>query len=429
MRSIAIAVALVSTTISSAVVAAPSLSDPNLRVENYLSANLPTAIRFTGQNEGFLIEKGGAVKRFAGGATSTLFNLPVATDNFERGLLGLAVDPNFASNGFVYIYHTAGTSSGTWLENRLTRYTWNGSALTSGTQLGTFGSASDGITGNGPNHNGGPLVFGRDGRLYGVTGDLNRNELEQNRNATTSAFTGGVYRLDGNGAVPADNPFVGAGVPGVERWYAYGVRNSFGIAVDPHPTLGGNIWITENGPNDYDEINLVTRGMNSGWEQVMGPASRNLQDIPGDLVMLPNADYHDPKFSFRDPIGIAALGFLHGSRLGAGYDDALIFGEANSPNLWLLRLNATRDGFVLTGDLSDGVLDPGDTLVPLGTGFGTITDIQIGPDGAVYLAALGDDTIYRIAAIPEPHTWLLSLAGLALVGWAARRRPRVARLT
>src|SRR5690606_27242824 len=117
--------------------------------------------------------------------------------------------------------------------------------------------------------------------------------------------------------------------PDVRRWYAYGVRNSFGITVDPHPTLGGNVWITENGPGSYDEINLVRAGMNSGWEQIMGPDSRDAQNAPDDLVMLPGASYEDPKFSIVNPIGIAALGFLHGSSLGAGYDDALIYGEAN----------------------------------------------------------------------------------------------------
>lgn len=422
MRLVA-AAALIATTITPGALAAPALSDSTLTVTPFLSANDPTGIRFTGPGEGFLIEKGGAVKRFVGNATtSTALNLPVATDGFERGLLGIAIDPSFSSNGSVYLYHSAGTATGAWVDNRLTRYTWNGSTLINPTPLGTFGAATDTIPGNGPNHNGGPLVFGRDGKLYGVTGDLNRNGIEQNQSATTSALTGGVYRLNADGSIPADNPFQSNSNPDVRRWHAYGVRNSFGVTVDPHPTLGGGIWITENGPNAYDEINMVPAGMNSGWEQIMGPDARDPQNAPGDLVMLQGASYQDPKFSIQDPIGIAALGFLHGSALGAGYADALIYGEANSPNLWLLRLNANRDGFVLSGDLADGVLDPGDAFTPFGTGFSVITDIQTGPDGAIYLTALGADTVYRIALIPEPHTWLLSLAGLAVVGWAARRR-------
>ena len=417
MRVVAAAAVLV---LAPGALAAPALSDPSLRVQSYLSADRPTGIRFTGLGEGFVIEQGGAVKRFAGGATTTVLDLEVPS-GAERGLLGIAIDPSFSSNGSVYLYHSTRAPNGDWMDNRLTRYTWNGSTLTNATRLGVFGSATDGIAGSGPTHNGGPLVFGRDGKLYGVTGDLNRDGIEQNRSSTLSARTGGVYRLEPDGAIPADNPFAGNSNPDLRRWYAYGVRNSFGIVIDPHPTLGGNLWITENGPDAYDEINLVRAGMNSGWKQIMGPDSRDPQNAPGDLVMLPGATYQDPKFSIVNPIGIAALGFLYGSSL-PGYEDALIFGEANSPNLWLLRLNANRDGFVLTGDLADGVFDPGDSFAPFGTDFRVITDIQTGPDGAVYLAALGADTIYRIAPIPEPHVWILSLAGLALVGWATRRR-------
>src|SRR5690606_25287208 len=139
-----------------------------------------------------------------------------------------------------------------WIDNRLTRYTWNGSALTSPMRLGIFGSATDGISGAGPNHNGRPLVFGRDGKLYGATGDLNRNGIEQTRSPTLSARTGGIYRLNTDGSVPDVHPFQDNANPDVRRWYAYGVRNSFGNTVDPPPTLGGNVGTTENGPGSYD---------------------------------------------------------------------------------------------------------------------------------------------------------------------------------
>jgi glucose/arabinose dehydrogenase len=406
--------------VAASTLAAELVNQPSLTLSPYLSATNPTGIRFTGPNEGFLIEKGGLVKRFAGGTTSTLLDLDVATDNGERGLLGIAFD---AANNFVFLYHTAGTPGGTWIENRLTRYTWNGTALTTPTPLATFGTAADSQS-NGPNHNGGPLLF-RDGKLFGVTGDLNRSGIEQNASPTTSAFTGGVFRLNSDGSIPADNPFASNSNPDVRRWYAYGVRNSFGIAVDPHPTLGGKLWITENGPGVFDEVNLVPAGMNSGWNRIMGPDRLDPQNAPGDLVMLPgtpNANYQDPKFSIADSDGIAAMGFLYAL---PGYEDVLIYSGVNTPHLWLLRLNPSRDGFVLSGDLADGVLDPGDAATLFGTNFGIVTDIQTGPDGAIYLTSLNGHAVYRIAPIPEPHTWVLSLAGLALVGWAARRRRRM----
>ena len=356
------------------------------------------------------------MRRFSNGALSSALTLPVANDNFERGLLGIAVDPAFATNGHVYLYHSAGTAAGAWIDNRLTRYTWNGTALTSPLPMGTFGTGSDGQA-IGGNHNGGVLTFGPDGKLYGVTGDLNRNRLEQNnKSATLSASTGGVFRLNTDGTIPADNPFTGD----FARWYAYGVRNSFGLAFDP---ATGTLWNTENGETAFDEVNRVVRGMNSGWRAIQGPDSRNVLNAPVDLNMLPGALYQDPQFSFASAIGITSIQFLHGSILGSGYDDAVLIGENNSPRLWLLRLNAARDGFVLTASgLADGVFRGGDSFAPFGTDFSVTTDIQIGPDGAVYVVSLGAGQVYRVALVPEPATWALTLCGLFVIGVALRRR-------
>ena len=242
--------------------------------------------------------------------------------------------------------------------------------------------------------------------------------VEQNNKLTTaSAFTGGVFRLNTDGTVPADNPFSGD----LSRWYAYGVRNSFGLAFD---RVTGRLWNTENGTTAFDEVNQVVRGMNSGWNAIQGPDSRNALNAPADLNMLPGALYQDPKFSFAQAIGITSIQFLGGSAWGPQFDDAVLIGEANNPRLWLLRLNAARDGFVLTGNLADGVFDSGDSLTPFGTGFGVTTDIQIGPDGAIYVTSLASGQVFRIAPIPEPATWLLTLVGLALVGGVAQRRAR-----
>jgi glucose/arabinose dehydrogenase len=161
--------------------------------------------------------------------------------------------------------------------------------------------------------------------------------------------------------------------------------------------------------------------MNSGWTPIMGPDSRDSNSTT-DLVMLPGAVYADPEFSFAQPIGITALHFLHGSALGAGYDDAALVGEVNGGRLWLLRLNAARDGFVLTGSLADGVLDAGDAFAPFGTNFGIVTDMTRGPDGALYVTSYGQDTIFRVAPVPEPGMWALMLLGLAVTAIGFRHR-------
>lgn len=417
--------------LASAFVAVPAtaqtVSDPNLVVTPYLTGlSEPTGMVFSGAGEGFVIEKAtGQVKRFDGGVLSAapVLDLAVNADS-ERGLLGIALDPDFAINGYTYLYYSSNdqpgaVDGGTWVDNRVVRYQWDGSALVGAGLSRTFGAASDGQA-TGPNHDGGPLVFGPDGKLYGATGDLNRSALEQNSSTTVSSNVGGIYRLNTDLTPGTGNPFGGAQAP----FYAYGVRNSFGLAFDP---VTENLWDTENGPGSFDEINLVARGFNSGWTQIMGPDSEDPQDVD-DLVALPGSAYSDPEFSFLRPIGITALQFLHGSSWGSSYDDAVIVGDNNTGRLFLLRLNATRTGFVLGGDLADLVADNATerNSLSFGTDFNVVTGLQQGADGALYVVALGDGTVYRIAPVPEPTTWTTLAMGLGLLGFIQLRRRRSA---
>jgi glucose/arabinose dehydrogenase len=406
---------------------AQSVVDSQLTLTPYVTGlQVPTQIRFLGADDLLITEKNiGRVVRSQNGVLSTVLDLNVA-NNSERGLLGLTLDPHFAANNRVYGYYSvsSGGDGGTWVENRLSQFTWNGNTLGNEVPLQTFGRATD-LLANGPNHDAGPIVFGPDGKLYGTTGDLNRRRAEQNilSEATVSALVGGIYRLNADGSVPDDNPFVAAANPDFHRWYAYGVRNSYGIAFDP---LTGKLWNTENGPDLYDEINLAAPGFNSGWTQIMGPDARDPQG-EGDLVQLPGSAYSDPEFSFRTPIAITGLAFLANSALDAAYRDALLVGDANNGNLYLFRLNAARDGFVLGGALGDLVADDlaERNALRFGEGFGGISDIQIGPDGDVYVASLGRGTVYRLSAptpVPEPATPLLWAAcGLALLLSRGRR--------
>lgn len=408
------------------------VSDPNLHIDTYLDGlSQPTGMRFFGANEGFVIEKAtGQVRYFnAGAISSTPLNLNVQNDN-ERGLLGIALDPAFTTTSpYVYLYYSATSASGdsgtsaNWSGNQVVKYQWNGSTLTSTGITRTLGSPA-GFANNGPNHNGGPLVFGSDGNLYGVTGDLNRGGVEQNNNSASavSANVGGVYRLNTNLNAAGGNPFTGS----FAQWYSYGVRNSFGLAVDP---VTGNVWDTENGPESYDEINLIQQGMNGGWNKIQGPDSRDGQNAPQDLNMLPGAFYSDPEFSFRSVVAPTSIQFLYGSAWGPSYDDAVVVGDNNTGRLYLLRLNANRTGFVLDGDLADLVADNGAeaALLEFGHNFGTTTDLQIGPDGALYVTSLTDGKVYRIAPlpVPEPQTWAMFGVGLVLVsvlGWRRGKR-------
>lgn len=407
-----------------------TLSDPNLTITTHGSNfSAPTQLRFLGDdpNDYFVTEKNtGIVKAVINGVASTALDLNVANDS-ERGLLGIALHPGFSTNKQVYLYYSArpgGDGPNNWTDNRLERFLWNGTTLTADGSFPTvtFGSTAD-LLANGPNHDAGPILFGPgpNAKLYGTTGDLNRDAAEQNNTSasTTSAKVGGIYRLNDDGTAAADNPFFANANPDFRRWYAYGVRNTYGAAFDP---ATGNLWDTENGLNSYDEINLVASGFNSGWDSIMGPDARNGANAPADLVNLPGSTYSDPEFSFLTPVAVTGIEFLIGSALGSAYDNAVVVGAANTGELYLLRLNGARTGFVLSGDLTDLVADSTAerNAVLFGQNFGNafqgVVDLQVGPDGGLYVVSLGRGVIYRIAAVPEPASLImLTIAAIALL--------------
>jgi glucose/arabinose dehydrogenase len=405
-------------------VQAQSLVDSNLTYDTVVSSGLsfPIAIAFldpSDPNRFFVIEKNsGRVKLVQNGAVvSTVLDLPVNYAS-ERGLLGIALHPDFATNGYVYLYYTRSStssdssSSTAWLDNRVERYRWNGSALVEPTLIVAF--PRDATQNNGPNHNGGVILFGPDGKLYGVTGDLNRGfldnpRIEQNTSATAVAGVGGVFRLNPDGSIPSDNPFISHPDPRIQRLWAYGIRNSFGIVFD---SLTARLWLTENGPEVYDEINLVGRGFNSGWLKIMGPDSRNAvyQENgnraynASDLVYLPNAYYADPIFSWLQPIGVTSIVFVRSARFDAGVRDEAIVGETNNGRLYRFTMNAARNDFILTGALADRVADSVTerNLSTFGTNWGVVTDLRVGPDGYLYAVSLFANRVYRIRPVNPP---------------------------
>jgi aldose sugar dehydrogenase len=393
---------------------AQSLNDPSLEVSEVASGlSQPTAMAFIGPGDILILQKGdGRVRRVVNGVLQPGEVLDVAVDNAsERGLLGVAIHPNFPSTPFIYLYFTqsstANDTSGSPLANRIFRYTWNGSALVNPILI------LDLPVTPGPNHDGGAMTFGPDGKLYAVIGDLNRDGQLQNFSAGPAPDnTGVIFRVNDDGSAPNDNPFFVLG-GNLAKYYAYGVRNSFGLAFDP---ITGELWNTENGPNSYDEINLVLPGFNSGWEQIMGPGSRDPQGL-GNLVFFPGSHYADPKFSWLNPVGPTALVFLNSARLGVGYQNHLFVGDINNGNLYSFRVNVTRNGFDFANPgLSDLVADNSAEFqeVLLGTGFGGITDLKVGPDGLLYVLSFGLGKIFAISGRSR-HT---SIGIFREGGWA-----------
>jgi len=370
--------------------------------------NTPTVMVNIGPDEFLICEKNtGRVKHYKNYVfQGNAIDLAVS-NNSERGLLGICLDPNFTTNGGVYLYYSkAAVDGGSWEDNRVERFVWNGSTLTFDKTIIVF--PLDTTQNNGPNHDGGIIKFGPDGKLYVMTGDLNRGRftnprIEQNTSTTAVAGVGAIYRLNPDGTIPSDNPFVSQSDPKLQAIFAYGFRNGYGMTFDP---LTGRLWVTENGPNVYDEVNWFASGANSGWLKIMGPDSRNATYSEngntnydaGQLTYLPGAFYQDPVFSWLQPIGVTSIEFLVSHKFWSPEKNNVFIADINNGNIYLFTMNASRDGFVLSGGLADKVADnlSERNESRVGSGWGGVTDFVIAEDGYLYVVSLGFGNVYRI---------------------------------
>jgi glucose/arabinose dehydrogenase len=439
--------ALLLLAVPQSVLRAQTVFDPNLTVTSHASGfSAPTGVAFLGNspNDFFVIEKNtGQVLRWDNGASTTVLSLPVNTAGFERGLVGIALDPAFnSSRPYGYFFYSR-QEGGVWTENRLSRFTWNGSGFDPATEVPLLSFASDPNQPNSTFHNGGVLAFGPDGRLYGAAGDLDRDRGEQNNQAAAgvSANSGGYFRYDTSVVQPdgtiagdpfAGNPFSNHANADFHKWYGYGLRNSFGIAHDP---VTGDLWSTENGLNGYDEINRVTAGFNSGWRKLMGPRNRTTVELT-DLVDLGGSStYVDPKFSWLATVAPTALTFLHGSNWGPSYDDAVLVGDFSLGRLYLFRLNGARTDFTFTDPLLADLVSENNNEEIVSIWFGNSwnipTAMEVGPDGAVYALGFGDGILYRIsglASVPEPRVVIGAITLTAFAGAFIYRKRRARRM-
>jgi len=390
---------------SSTASAAPSITkDPKLKVETLAKGlSSPTSMAFIDTSNILVSEKDGQVRLVSNGVLEDKPVLQVSVDTeSERGLLGIAImnstKTNLANNSkFVYLYYTE--PKGGDLRNRVYRYEWNGQNqnLVNPTLILDLPALP------GPNHDGGKLVIGPDHYLYAVIGDLNhRGKLQNTNDGPDPDDTSVILRVNPNdGSAVKDNPFIKDANIAMHKYYAYGIRNSFGITFDP---ITGNLWQTENGPDVYDEINVVKPGFNSGWTQVMGPLSRNTGFMIGQLVNFPHSHYADPVFSWKNPVAVTDIEFMKSSVLGEKYKNNIFVGDYNNGNLYYFEVNSTRTGINLDINqekigLSSLVVDNANqqSAVTFGTGFGGISDIKIGPtDGFLYVLSINDGIIYKV---------------------------------
>lgn len=380
-----------------------SVNDQSLNVESFVEGlNSPTSMAFLDSNNIMVLEKDGTVRLISNGQlqSQSVLEIPVDSQS-ERGLLGIAEEQNTSSdngsiqsgntkNIFLYYTESAGDQGEGELKNRVYKYTWNGQTLENPTLILDLPAIP------GPNHDGGKLMIGPDNYLYGVIGDLNHDGMLQNfPDGPSPDDTGIIFRINPiDGTIAPDNPFSADPSDPLSKYFAYGIRNSFGLAFDP---VNGNMWDTENGPASNDEINIVEPGYNSGWQTIMGPlsASGNTED---DLVNFEGSHYADPILTWLDPPALTDIEFLNSTSLGEAYSNNVFVGDNNNGNLYYFEMNPERNGFLLD-TVPDLVIDNEEeqSSVVFGSGFGSIADLVTGPDdGFLYILSHDNGIIYRV---------------------------------
>lgn len=277
------------------------------------------------------------------GLVNTPFCQLTVLTNGEQGLLGLALDPNFATNHFVYVYYTA---SGP--KNRVVRYTESSGSCTQEMVILDDIPASS-------VHNAGILQFGPDGKLYIITGDAANTANSQ----SLTSLAGKILRLNTDGTVPSDNPFISNTNANAKKVYALGIRNSYGFTFHGHT---GHLWQTENGPGDSDEINRIVSGGNYGW-----PTVRGIADNPSFL---------DPILSYTPtiaPTGIIAIP-----------EDSTVYPAAYRNNPLFVDFNGGRiRRVVLSGP---NLTQLGTSSIAYNGGNGFLLSLMLGADGYVYVS-------------------------------------------
>jgi len=385
--------------------AEPVLNDSNLKIELVAQGlNSPTSMAFLDSNNILVLEKNsGNVRLLSNGVLEKQPVLKLNVDHTTltccRGLLGIAITRNNSDSKSVFLYYSELIDGKDSVRNRLYRYTWNGKSLINPVLLLDLPAAP------GPNHPGGKIAIGLDKYLYTVIGDLNnRGKLQNIKGGPDPDDSSVILKINAtDGTAAKRNPFLGLS-PKMSKYYGYGIRNSFGLAIDP---VTGSLWDTENGDKDFDEINLVKPGFNSGWEQLMGPISKNKKN-ENDLVIFPGSHYSDPAFSFGPSIGITDIEFFNSSKLGDKYSNNVFVGDITHGNLYFFTLNTNRTGFSFNEKIEQSFLDSvsnGEkelSELTFGTGFGGITDIKTGSDGFLYVLTFdqanhGKGKIYRIS--------------------------------
>ena len=346
------------------VVAARGATLPTGFAETRVATGLasPTAMAIAPDGRIFITQQGGALRVVKNGALLSQPFLTVSVNSSgERGLLGVAFDPNFASNSFVYVYYT---TSGSPIHNRVSRFTASAAnpdvvAAGSEVQLLNLPNLSSAT-----NHNGGAIHFGTDGKLYIAIGDNANGDNAQSFSTTL----GKVLRINSDGSIPSDNPFLSQTTGINQAIWARGLRNPFTFAID---RTNGRIHVNDVGQDSWEEVNQGIAGSNYGWPQTEG----------------------------LNPPGVAGVRYPIHTYQNAGSFCAITGGAFYRPAT--ANFPAEYAGRYFFGDFCGGflrTLSPPDysTSTAFATGIDSLVDIAVHQDGSLYYLARGGGDLFRV---------------------------------
>ena len=403
------------------------LSDPNLKLELVTSGlDFPTTMAFLDQDDFLILEKSGTVKRVVDGQLldKPLLQIDVSEKD-ERGLLGIAVNEKQENNSNssiipsqnkdishnVFLYYIICEGKNGDCKNQIYRYDLDNknNVLVNPKLLLSIPSFPD------PAHIGGIIDIGPDNNLYFTVGNFENTVPDEPYKTKTQNFEdgqavdgrAGILRITQDGE-PVDS--AGEGILANEYplnlYYAYGVKNSFGIDFDP---VTGKLWLTENGPRFGDEINLAEPGFNSGSDKIFGIWKVNdegkklkadddvedeyitvTEDNPADLVYFNGkGHYSPPEFTWDKSVAPTALLFLDSDKLGSQYQNDMFVGSVDGGRIFHFDLNENRTELLLKGVLEDKIASDSTEYndILFAEGFSIITDIKQGPDGYLYIVS------------------------------------------
>jgi len=319
----------------------------------------PTAMALAPDGRIFVCEQTGALRVIKNGALLPMPFLTVTVDSSgERGLLGIAFDPNFVSNQLIYIYYTATTPT---LHNRISRFTASGDVALAGSEVIVMDLPN---LSTATNHNGGALHFGPDGQLYVAVGDNANGANAQ----SLSTRLGKMLRITSTGAIPADNPFFNQATGDNRAVWALGLRNPFTFSFQPGV---GRMFINDVGENTWEEINDGIAGSNYGWPTCEG------------FCNPPNSSFRDPIFAYMNDASTCAI------TGGAFYNPQIIQFPSNFVGRYFFA--DFCGGWIRTLDPANG-----NVVADFATGISSPVDLKVSADGFLYYLARGSGSVNRI---------------------------------